>query len=207
MTGLGTPKAATVIADLATYGTASKIAVIAQPPADVIAGDSFGIVVAAENSPGGVDPAFNGTLTIALDANHPGATLGGTLTATAAHGVAVFDGLTLDQLGTGYTFQVSGSKFPTITTNAFNVITDPTPWQGTFYPVPTDASLRTAIKQADSNRHAFNTIILSASTYLLSDKSAGRTRDREHVLFAQQDVDDHRAGTDQLDHRLGLQLA
>ncbi len=172
-TGLGTPKAAAVIADLSTYATASKIAVIAQPPASVIVGDSFGVVIAAENARGGVDPAFSGTLTLALDANHPGAKLGGTLTAIAAHGVAVFDGLTIDQLGTGYTLQISGSKFPAITTNAFDVIADPTPWQGTFYPVPTDASLRTAISEADSNGHSFNTIILSASRYLLSDKSAG----------------------------------
>ena len=70
-TGLGTPKAASVSTDLSTYATASKIAVIAQPPANVIAGDGFGIVVAAENVAGGVDPAFSGMLTIALDANHP----------------------------------------------------------------------------------------------------------------------------------------
>ena len=42
-------------------------------------------------------------------------------------------------------WQVTSTKFPSITTSAFNAITDPTPWQGTFYPVPTDASLRTDI--------------------------------------------------------------
>ena len=118
-------------------------------------------------------PGFNGTLTITLDANPSDATLGGTLTATASHGEAVFDGLTLDQLGTGYTIEVSSSTFPSITTNSFDVIPDPTPWQGTYYPVPTDASLRAAINAADSNSFAFNTILLSASTYQLSDTSSG----------------------------------
>ena len=86
--------------------------VTAQPPSSVIAGDSFGVVVAAENPQGGVDPAFNGTMTIALDANPGGSTLGGTLTVTAYHGVAVFDGLTLDQPGSGYTLQITARLSP-----------------------------------------------------------------------------------------------
>ncbi|HEV3437152.1 MAG TPA: choice-of-anchor Q domain-containing protein, partial [Gemmata sp.] len=173
VTGLGSPNAPGLMASLSTYGTANHIAITSQPPSSVIVGDSFGVVVAAEDTQGGVDPGFNGTLTISLDANPSGATLGGTLTATASDGVAVFDGLTLNQLGSGYTLQISSSKFPSITSNSFDMISNPTPWQGTFYPVPTDASLRTAINDADSNGYAFNTILLSASTYLLSDASSG----------------------------------
>jgi hypothetical protein len=173
VTGLGSPNAPGLIADLATYGTANHLGIAAQPPSSVIAGDSFGIVVEAENSAGGLDPAFNGALTIALGQNHPAVTLGGTLTATATNGVAVFDNLAINQLGTGYTIQVTSSVFPSITTAPFDVISNPTPWQGTFYPVPTDASLRTAISQADSNADAFNTILLSGSTYLLSDLASG----------------------------------
>jgi len=173
VTGLGSPIAPSLEASLSTFGTATHLGVTSQPPSSVIVGDRFGIVVEAEDPQGGLDPAFNGSLTISLDTNHPGATLGGTLTTTASNGVAVFDGLTLSQLGSGYTLQITSSKFPSVTTNSFNVIADPTPWQGTFYPVPTDASLRTAISLADSNSHAFNTIVLSASSYLLSDLSSG----------------------------------
>jgi hypothetical protein len=172
VTGLGSPKADLVIPDLATYGTATHLGIIAQPPSAVIAGDSFGVVVAAENPAGGVDPAFSGTVKIVLGANPGQSTLGGTLTATAYHGIAVFDGLTLNNPATGYTFQIT-STFPAISTNAFNVTTNPTPWQGTFYPVPTDASLRAAISAADSNSFADNTILLSASSYLLSNAAAG----------------------------------
>ena len=39
--------------------------------------------------------------------------------------------------------------------------------------MPTDASLRSAIDQADSNSYAFNTIELSAASYLLSNTTAG----------------------------------
>jgi hypothetical protein len=172
VTGMGSSKADLVITDLAAYGTANRLGIIAQPPGAVIAGDSFGVVVAAENPAGGVDPAFNGTVKIALGANPGQSTLGGTLTATAYHGIAVFDGLTLSNPGTGYTFQIT-STFPTISTNAFNVTTNSTPWQGTFYPVPTDASLRAAISKADSNSFAYNTILLAASSYLLSNAAAG----------------------------------
>ena len=133
-------------------------------------------------------------MTISLGANPGGSTLGGTLTATAYHGVAVFDGLTLGQLGNGYTLQIT-STFPTITTEPFDVIANPTPWQGTFYPVPTDASLRTAINQADSDSYAFNTIWLSASSYLLSNTTAGEHRDQQFVILAGQDADDHRPGS------------
>jgi hypothetical protein len=173
VTGLGSPNAPGLAADLATFGTANHVGVSSQPPSNVIVGDRFGIVVEAEDPQGGLDPAFTGTLTISLDTNHPGATLGGTLTATAVDGIAVFDGLTLNQTGSGFTIEITSSKFPSITTSSFNAIADPTPWQGTFYPVPTDASLRNDIDLADSNADAFNTIILSASHYLLSNRSVG----------------------------------
>ena len=99
VTGLGSPKANLLIPDLATYGTASQVAVTSQPPSSLIAGDGFGVVVAAESPDGEVDPAFDGTVTISLgEQSRTASALGGTLTATAYHGVAVFDGLTLSQL-------------------------------------------------------------------------------------------------------------
>ncbi len=61
---------------------------------------------------------------------------------TAINGVAIFDGLTLDTLGNGYYFTVTSSTFGSITTDTFDVIANPTPDSATFYPVPTDASLR-----------------------------------------------------------------
>jgi subtilase family serine protease len=173
VTGLGSPKANLLVADLATYGTASQLAVTSQPPSSVITGDSFGVVVAAESPDGEVDPAYSGTVTIALESNPGDASLAGTLTATAYHGVAVFDGLSVNEFGDGYTLQLASSSFAAITTSQFDVISNSTPWQETFYPVPTDASLRAAISQADSNAYAYNTIELSAASYLLSNTTDG----------------------------------
>ena len=93
---------------------------------------------------------------------------------TASHGVAVFDGLSIDQLGTGYTFTDQQRPFASVTTDTFDIIANPTPGSGTFYPVPTDASLRSAIATADSNGDASNTIVLEAATYVLTDTTAGQ---------------------------------
>ena len=84
------------------------------------------------------------------------------------------------------------------------MITNPTPWQGTFYPVPTDASLRTAISQADSDSYAFNTIVLSASSYLLSNTTAGEIVIDNSSSLPGKTLDNHRPGAGRHDHRIGL---
>ena len=174
VTGRGSPIPDSLLVDLATYGTATQVAITAQPPANVIVNDSFGVVATIEDSLGHVDPTFNGPVTLAL-ANNPGnAHLGGTLTVNAVKGRAVFSGLTLDQLGSGYKFTISTTGLPTVTTNLFNITVDTTPGSGTFYPVATDASLRAAIEQAEGNAFAHNTIVLATGTYVLTDTVAGQ---------------------------------
>ena len=83
--------------------TTSQLVVTQQPPASVTAGSAFGLTVEAENSSGNLITSFNGTVTVALASNPGGATLGGTLTATASDGVATFSGLTLTTAAAGYT--------------------------------------------------------------------------------------------------------
>ena len=83
--------------------TTSQLVVTTQPPASVTAGSPFGLTVEAENSSGNPITSFNGTVTVALASNPGGATLGGTLTATASNGVATFSGLTLNKAASGYT--------------------------------------------------------------------------------------------------------
>jgi hypothetical protein len=173
VTGLGTPKADVLVPDLVSYATASKMVVIAQPPKQAILGDSFAIAVAAVDNAGHIDGTYKGTGSVALNANSTGANLGGTLTTTFNRGIAVFDGLTLDKLGSGYTFTLSDTDFNSISTGSMSVINDPTPWQKTFYPAPTDASLRAAVTAAESDADAYNTIVLGDASYILSDLSAG----------------------------------
>ena len=59
-------------------------------------------------------------VTIALGNNPAGATLGGTLTQNAVHGVATFNDLTLDQPDNGYTLTASSSGLTNDTSSAFN---------------------------------------------------------------------------------------
>ncbi len=103
-----------------TAAAATQLVVTTQPPGSVTASYTFGLVVSAEDPYGNVDPTFNGGMAVALSNNPGGATLGGTLTATAQSGVATFTGLTLEKAGTGYTLLVSGGGLTGIT-SPFNV--------------------------------------------------------------------------------------
>ncbi len=104
-----------------TPAAATQLILTSQPPSDVVAGSPFGLTVAAEDPYGNVDTNFVGSMTVGLKANPSGATLGGTLSATAQAGVATFSDLTIDQVGIGYTLQVSSDDLNDATTNAFEV--------------------------------------------------------------------------------------
>jgi streptogramin lyase len=114
----------------ADYGTAavgvatlasSQLVVTQEPPASVTAGSGFGLTVTAEDSSGNVITSFNGTVTVAIATNPGGATMGGTLTATASSGVATFSGLTLNKATAGYTLEASASGLAAGVTSAITV--------------------------------------------------------------------------------------
>ena len=67
------------------------------------------------------DAYFNNTVTLTIDNNPGGATLGGLLSVAAQSGVATFSGLTLDQAGDGYTLQIASNGLTAATTDAFSV--------------------------------------------------------------------------------------
>jgi hypothetical protein len=100
---------------------ATKLVVTTPPPGAITAGAGFRVDVTAEDSLGNPDPTFTGSVTLALANNPGGATLGGTLTATAIGGVASFPGLTLNLSGTGYTLQATGTGLAAATTGTINV--------------------------------------------------------------------------------------
>src|SRR5262249_2452513 len=102
---------------------ASQLVVTTQPPGGVVAGSGFGLVVAAEDKCGNVNPNFGGSVAVALLNNPGGATLGGTLSVMAQSGVARVPGLPLHKIGIGYTLQVSSTGLTMATTSAFNVQT------------------------------------------------------------------------------------
>jgi streptogramin lyase len=112
---------ATTGAITVTRVPATQLGITQQPPSNVTAGTSFGLTVQAEDSSGEFASTFNGTVTVALANNPVGATLGGTLTATASDGVATFSALTLNKAAAGYTFLVSSSALGSATTSAVTV--------------------------------------------------------------------------------------
>ena len=95
------------------------------------------------------------------------------MTVTAVNGVAVFSGLTLNAIASGYQFSVSVDSL-TASSGTFGAIANPTPASGTFYPGTSDQSLRGAISAADSNGFASNTIYLEAGTYTLTNGALGQ---------------------------------
>src|SRR5439155_1070872 len=73
---------------------ATQLVVTTAPPASITAGSGFGLVVAAADRYGNVDPNYSGNVVLALTNNPAGATLGGGLIAATSGGVATFAGLT-----------------------------------------------------------------------------------------------------------------
>ena len=121
--GAGFPRIVNGTVDIGAFEVqaTNHLAVTAQPPGSVTAGSGFGFTVTAEDNSGNVDTSFNGTVTVALDTNPGGATLGGTLSVAAQSGVATFSNLTLNKSGSGYTLLVSGSGLGGSTTTAITV--------------------------------------------------------------------------------------
>lgn len=117
-----------------TVAGQDHLTVLTQPPASVVAGTKFGLVIEALNSAGAVDTSFNGPVTISLGPNAPaGSTVGGTVTVNAVNGVATWGvpspprpSLILTKAGS-YTLvaSASGASFPngksSVTTNTIVV--------------------------------------------------------------------------------------
>ncbi|MBX3146264.1 MAG: Ig-like domain-containing protein [Gemmatimonadales bacterium] len=135
------------------------------PPANTVARSRLGSVeirvLDAIGTP--IETGATFEVNLRLDANPTSATLGGTTTATAHNGVAVFDDLTIDKPGTGYTLAASlaGIADLVVTSRAFNVTAAPE-GQGQFM-VPISAG----------NHHTC-AITISGHSYCWGWGSSGR---------------------------------
>ena len=102
-------------------GSASLLVFTSEPPSSLSAGAAFSITVTVEDAEGNVVTNFSSSVTIAIANNPSNGALGGTLTITAANGVAVFSELSINNAGSGYTLIASGSGLTTVTTNSIDV--------------------------------------------------------------------------------------
>lgn len=108
-----------------TAGSATQLVVSAQP-ANGTAGIALApIGITAEDGFGNVASSFTGPVTLALNANPGGSTLGGTLTASAVGGVATFNNISLNKAANGYTLNASSGALTTATTTSFNIVAGP----------------------------------------------------------------------------------
>ncbi|HEY2806266.1 MAG TPA: hypothetical protein VGI92_10465 [Gemmatimonadales bacterium] len=103
-------------------GAASTLKFGTQPPAAANFQTPFGFTVAATDAVGSVVTGFSGNITVALGSNPASGTLSGTATATAVNGVATFSGISIDNIGAGYTLSASASGLSNGTSGTFNVV-------------------------------------------------------------------------------------
>ena len=103
---------------------ASVLTFTVQPPANSAVTDvpiSPAVVVTAQDPYGNTATSFAGAVTMSLSTNPTGATLYGTLSATAAAGVASFGNLNVNLAGSGYVLGAAASGVSSATSSAFAV--------------------------------------------------------------------------------------
>jgi streptogramin lyase len=114
--GQGVTSAMTV-----TPASATQLVITQQPPATVQVNKAFAVKASIEDQYGNVVTSAAKPVSVAFASNPTGATLGGTLTVNASQGVASFNNLTINKIGSGYTLQVSSGGLTSATSNPINV--------------------------------------------------------------------------------------
>ena len=104
-----------------TAAAASQLVITQQPPSSVGVNSAFGLQAKIEDAYGNVVTTGSSTVKVALANNPTGAKLGGTQSVKSSQGVAVFAGLTLSKVGSGYTLQVSSNGLSGAVTGAIAV--------------------------------------------------------------------------------------
>lgn len=101
--------------------TATHVVVFTQPPTTLSAGSPFGLTVRLVDDFGNLATSSSSSVTLSLNDNPGGATLGGTISKAFTSGVATFTNLTLNNSGQGYTLKVTSSGLIGTVTNPFDI--------------------------------------------------------------------------------------
>jgi hypothetical protein len=180
-TGLGSPVAVAVVSDLSAYDIAPQLAVTSGPPSIITAGQPFGLTVEVEDPEGGLDAGYIGTVTIRLGSD-PGGSLGGTLTATASNGYAVFSDLMLARAGAGYTISAT-SEGPFVASTAPFAVRSAAPAQlAIATSSPTGNSIGLTVSVEDPFGNVVTTFTGGVTVVGGGNPGHGRTATRHNAL-------------------------
>jgi hypothetical protein len=100
---------------------ASQLVVIDRPSNTLVAGQPFGMSVAAEDRFGNAATAFNGVVNLSLANGPAGGALSGEASASTADGIATFNGLALDRSGSGYQVRANSGGLTSSTSTVMTV--------------------------------------------------------------------------------------
>jgi hypothetical protein len=132
-----------------TPGTPSQI-VFLQGPSNTQAGASISpaVTVALEDANGNVETADNtDTVGLAIGTNAGTGTLSGGVAVAVSSGVAAFNTLSINKVGTGYTLVASSGTLAAVTSATFNITIGP-PTQVAFIQAPTNTLAGTGMSPA-----------------------------------------------------------
>ncbi|MDQ3262498.1 MAG: hypothetical protein M3Y59_02385 [Myxococcota bacterium] len=133
-----------------SVGAASQL-VFAQPPTNSTAGAAISPAIRVElrDAAGNLLTSSSANVTLALGNNPGGSTLSGTKTRAAVSGVATFNDLSLDRVGSGYTLVATSGALPSSESASFSVAAG-TASQLVFIQQPSDTLAGAAITPAVS---------------------------------------------------------
>src|SRR5437667_260488 len=105
-----------------TPGTPTQLAFTVQP-SGTAAGASItpALQIVVRDAQGNTVPSFTGVVTLALETNPAGGTLSGTTSVAAVAGVATFSTLSIDRVGSGYSFSAAATGLSSTTSATFAV--------------------------------------------------------------------------------------
>ena len=120
-----------------------------QQPTNTVSGATISpaITVQIQDAAGTLVTSSTASVTLAIATNPGGGTLSGTVTVNAVAGVATFNNLSINAVGTGYTLAATSSGLTGATSNTFN-ITAGAANKLAFFQQPSDTTVTTAISPA-----------------------------------------------------------
>ena len=104
-------------------GAATQLYIVQEPTTPVLAGQLFGFTVGGEDSFGNPTTIFSGKVTVGMGANPGGSNPAGvSSTVTVSGGFAIFNGLSLNKVGQGYTLSVTSNGLTSTTAGPITVV-------------------------------------------------------------------------------------